>query len=211
MGWFVKFIKKIGRLFVKPPVSKDVAELKDQIPDDVELVAEKQVTKPKIDKSQVIVPSDPGVIMELVRNMPGRTKLLAMRGPREMNTFMVQMFAGLRDAWEDEVWEDLGRDRGADDDVPLESFYIKCPAASRCKQWHSELEKWTQFEFACLIAYNEKRQKSETGWQESVLQLTLNGETPDQDRVLFYLGGIPRGKELLERAERLKNDGLLGK
>jgi len=134
-----------------------------------------------------------------------------MRGPRELNTYMVQMLAGLRDAWEDEVWADMGRVRGVDDDVPLESFYVKCPAASRCKKWHRELEHWTQFEFACLIQYNEKRQKSDTGWQESVLQLTLNGETPDQDRVLFYLGGIPRGKELNERAEMLKTAGLLAK
>lgn len=138
MGWFVKLIKKIGRLFVKPPASADLVKHRDQIPDSipegVELSADKvQTKKKKVDKSQVIVPSDLGVIMELVRNMPGRTKLLAMRGPRELNTYMVQMFAGLRDAWEDEVWEGLDRERGPDDDVPLESFYVKCAAANRCK------------------------------------------------------------------------------
>ncbi len=190
IGWFQRFWQGLKGFFIesadKAPTAKSESKAEET---DIDF---EQLSEDQLD--------------QMLREQDDLVRQMATQGPQNLNLMAVQIFAGHRENWEEELRALMDPPIALEEDLPFEAYFKHVEAADKCRDWHQRLEPQTQFELAVLMALREEVETIRVEWKRQTLKLADLGEGPTAQRLLFYLGGINRGPILIEKMRQLTTE-----
>lgn len=140
---------------------------------------------------------------DMLRSHDDLVRQLATQGPQNINLMAIQIFAGLRDIWEEELRAAYEPLLSSDVPLPMDAYFTHVEGADKARDWHQRLDPESQFELAVLLAYRLDSPTPRDEWKRQVLKLAHYGDGPHANRVLFFLGGIDKGADLIKKIKSI--------